>query len=44
MTPENIRDAAEKIKPYGVDMSSGIETDRIKDRKKILAAVREVRK
>lgn len=44
LTPENIRDAAEKIKPYGVDMSSGIETDRIKDREKILAAVREVRK
>lgn len=40
LTPENLRQAALKIKPYGVDLSSGIETDRVKDREKMLAAVR----
>lgn len=43
LTPENIAGAAEKIRPYGVDLSSGIETDRLKDRNKILAAVKAVR-
>lgn len=44
LTPETVREAAATLKPYGVDMSSGIETDKSKDREKILAAVREVRK
>ncbi len=43
LTPENAAQAARQIKPYGVDMSSGIETDKLKDREKILAAVRTVR-
>ena len=43
LTPENVREAALHVKPYGVDMSSGIETDKVKDREKILAAVRAVR-
>ncbi len=43
LTPENVRAAALEVKPYGVDMSSGIETDKVKDRGKILAAVRAVR-
>ena len=43
LTPENVREAALRMKPYGVDMSSGIETDKVKDREKILAAVRAVR-
>lgn len=44
LDPENVREAALRVKPYGVDMSSGIETDKVKDREKILAAVNEVRK
>lgn len=44
LSPENVREAVERVKPYGVDMSSGIETDKIKDRKKMQAAVNEVRK
>ena len=44
LTPENVRGAAVRTMPYGVDMSSGIETDKLKDREKILAAVRGVRK
>lgn len=43
LTPENVRTAALELKPYAVDMSSGIETDKLKDREKILAAVRAVR-
>lgn len=43
LTPENIAGAAERIRPYGVDLSSGIETDRVKDREKILAAVKNIR-
>ncbi|MDE6727715.1 MAG: phosphoribosylanthranilate isomerase [Oscillospiraceae bacterium] len=43
LTPENVRTAALEIKPYAVDMSSGIETDKVKDKEKIIAAVREVR-
>lgn len=42
LTPENLRQAALDIKPYCVDLSSGIETDRVKDREKMLAAVRAV--
>lgn len=43
LTPENVTQAARLIKPYGVDISSGIETDKLKDREKILAAVSAVR-
>lgn len=43
LTPENLRRAALDIQPYCVDLSSGIETDRVKDREKMLAAVRAVR-
>ena len=43
LTPENLRRTALDINPYCVDLSSGIETDRVKDREKMLAAVRAVR-
>ncbi len=43
LTPENVREAALQVDPYGVDMSSGIETNKLKDREKILAAVKAVR-
>lgn len=43
LTPENVREAALRVNPYGVDMSSGIETDKVKDREKILAAVNAMR-
>lgn len=43
LTPENLRQAAEDIRPYCVDLSSGVETDKLKDRDKMLAAVRIIR-
>ena len=35
MSPENVRQAIEKLHPYGVDVSSGIETDGVKDIEKM---------
>ncbi|MDO4803282.1 MAG: phosphoribosylanthranilate isomerase [Lachnospiraceae bacterium] len=43
LTPENITDAIRTLRPKLVDISSGVETDGLKDRNKILDAVRAVR-
>lgn len=43
LTPENLAQAALETRPYAVDLSSGIETNKLKDREKILAAVKEAR-
>ena len=43
LTPENIKDAVEKFHPLCVDISSGVESDKMKNREKILKAVDEVR-
>lgn len=40
LTPENIPEAIARLRPKMVDISSGVETDGVKDREKILAAVR----
>lgn len=42
ITPETIPDLA-RFEPFGVDISGGVETDKIKDREKILAAVKAAR-
>lgn len=42
LTPETIGKALTEVHPWGVDMSSGIETDKLKDPAKIAAAVDEV--
>lgn len=42
ITPKNIRETA-RFEPFGVDISGGVETDKLKDRKKILAAVSAAR-
>ena len=39
LTPQNIPQAIARFAPYAVDISSGVETERQKDREKILAAV-----
>ena len=41
--PRNLRQAVEQLQPYGVDLSSGVETEGVKDREKILQAVAAVR-
>ena len=40
----NIVQAIEKCRPYGVDLSSGVETDGIKDENKISQIIQKVRK
>lgn len=42
ITPEKIPDLA-RFHPFGADISGGVETDKIKDREKILAAVKAAR-
>ena len=44
LTPGNIENAAQLLNPWGLDISSGVETDGYKDRKKILAAAECVRR
>lgn len=43
LNPENVRAAIEAARPYGVDVSSGVETGGIKDMAKIEAFIRQVR-
>jgi phosphoribosylanthranilate isomerase len=43
LTPENIPQAVQMLHPYGLDLSSGVETEKKKDREKIMAAVAAAR-
>ena len=43
LTPENVAEAIRTLHPWGVDLSSGIETNRVKDPQKMAAAVAAVR-
>ena len=43
LDPENVQEAVRKTQPFGVDVSSGVETGGCKDREKILRFVRTVR-
>ncbi|MBR5181047.1 MAG: phosphoribosylanthranilate isomerase [Clostridiales bacterium] len=44
LTPINVGDAVERLKPFAVDVSSGVETEGIKDFSKMKAFAAEVRK
>ena len=44
LTPENIPDAIRLLHPYGLDISSGVETEKRKDLAKIRTAVTAARK
>lgn len=44
LNPENVEKAVKMWKPYGVDVSSGIETDGYKEKTKMAAFVAAVRK
>lgn len=43
LTPDNVAEAIRCLHPWGVDLSSGIETDQKKDPRKMAAAVAAVR-
>lgn len=44
LDPENVADAIAALHPYGVDVSSGIETDGVKDESKMAAFVAAARR
>lgn len=43
LNPENVSELLESLHPFGVDVSSGVETEKKKDRKKIRRFVQNVR-
>src|SRR5207247_28960 len=44
LTPETVAQAIDIVKPYGVDVSSGVETEKVKDPKKIHEFIHQARR
>ena len=43
LTPANVAEAIETVRPVGVDVSSGVETSGVKDRRKMIDFVANAR-
>ncbi|MBN19049.1 MAG: N-(5'-phosphoribosyl)anthranilate isomerase [Chloroflexi bacterium] len=43
LNPSNVRQAIRKVNPWGLDVSSGIETNGVKDKTKILEFINKIR-
>lgn len=43
LNPDNVKQALGTLTPFGVDVSSGVETDRVKDKEKIRQFIQSVR-
>ena len=44
LSPQNVTEAIQTIRPWGVDVSSGVETGRVKDIDKVKKFIKAVRK
>ncbi len=44
LSPDNVFNALETLQPYGVDVSSGVETGGMKDKRKIKLFMKESRR